>query len=531
MSSVEIHQMRDCPTSAQMGAIETSAMKDGVTTGAEMMRRAGRALARAALEASGAGPGDRALVLCGPGNNGGDGYVAASALREAGLDVQVSALGDPRNLRGDAALFVEEWGEAIAPLDPEALGQGPRPALMIDAVFGTGLSRPVPDVLPKAFAAIRSAPGAGPLTIVAADIPSGIQSDTGALLAPGGAEEVLAADLTIAFHAAKPGHFLEQGPALCGTLEIASIGLSQDDRTPPLTEPHEGDITRLVAPGAAEAAKWLAGWARPEPGGHKFSRGHVLVLGGGPGKGGAARMAARAALRTGAGLVTLGVPADAITENAARLDAIMLSVVETADDLGGMLEDDRLSALVLGPGLGIGERTRAMVRVSLDARRATILDADALTSFADHPEELFDRLHEDAILTPHEGEFARLFPDLGLKSRDMSKIDAARRAADRAGCVILLKGAATIVASPGGAASLHPGLYERDTRWLATAGAGDTLCGILAGLAAHAPDGRLHGAAECATSIHAEAARSFGPGLIAEDIPDRIPDLYRAHGL
>lgn len=240
-------------------------------------------------------------------------------------------------------------------------------------------------------------------------------------------------------------------------------------------------------------------------------------------------MAARAALRAGAGLVTLACLPDALAENAAQLDAVMLRPVANAKALAGMLEDDRLSVICLGPGLGTGTGTRDFVRTVLATGRRAVLDADALTSFAGEPGALFDLLHEGAVLTPHEGEFARLFPDLAQSSRDaagLSKLGAARRAAERSGAVVLLKGEATVIARPGGVAGIHPAFYDRAVPQLATAGAGDVLAGFITGLIA---PGRVEvgPAVELSVWLHAECARRFGPGLIAEDLPEMLPAVLR----
>jgi hydroxyethylthiazole kinase-like uncharacterized protein yjeF len=269
--------------------------------------------------------------------------------------------------------------------------------------------------------------------------------------------------------------------------------------------------------------------------GHKYSHGHALILSGASGHTGAARLAARAALRVGAGLATLGTPHAALPENAAQLTAIMLSEVDDAATLARVLDDERLNALALGPGLG-DERARALVPVALAARRATVLDADALTAFADTPGALFAQLHENCVLTPHAGEFARLFPDIAAKlaapptkGPAYSKLDATREAAARAGCVVLYKGPDTVIAAPDGRASVNSAAYDRAAPWLATAGAGDVLAGMIAGLMARgfAPVR----ATETAAWLHVEAALSFGPGLIAEDLPEELPKVFRGLGL
>ena len=243
-------------------------------------------------------------------------------------------------------------------------------------------------------------------------------------------------------------------------------------------------------------------------------------------------MAARAALRVGAGLVSIGAPQAAIAEHAAQLNAIMLRVVIEGHDLRHMLEDERLRSIVLGPGLGV-RRAAMLVPPALSVRRACVLDADALTAFADHPARLFEMLHDRAILTPHDGEFRRLFPDIAQAMPESGRIEAARAAAARAGCTVLLKGAATVIARPDGCASIHPALRERAVPWLGTAGAGDVLAGLIGGLMATSDPEALDvlGAAELGTWLHVEAARAFGPGLIAEDLPEMLPQLFREMGV
>ncbi|WP_370313499.1 NAD(P)H-hydrate dehydratase [Sagittula sp.] len=265
---------------------------------------------------------------------------------------------------------------------------------------------------------------------------------------------------------------------------------------------------------------------------HKYDHGHAVVLSGPPGQGGAARLAARAALRVGAGLVTLGCPLRAVTENAVQLTAIMIRGLDGTAGLAEMLEDERYNALCLGPGLGLGPATGELVRGALKARRGTVLDADALSRFQREPQALFDMLHDNCVLTPHGGEFRRLFPDLaGRMENDdaFSRIDAAREAAMRAGAVVLIKGAETVIAAPDGRVAVNAAVEERAAPWLATAGAGDVLAGIVCGLMAR----RLpaYDAAKAGAWLHVEAARAFGPGLIAEDLPEMLPRVFRDLGL
>ncbi|WP_367181088.1 NAD(P)H-hydrate dehydratase [uncultured Tateyamaria sp.] len=267
--------------------------------------------------------------------------------------------------------------------------------------------------------------------------------------------------------------------------------------------------------------------------GHKFDYGHALVLSGGPGRTGAARLAARGALRIGAGLVTLGVPPSAQMEVASQITALMLTRVADAGAFEAVLEDARINALCLGPGLGF-ERARALVPVAVRAESApyVVLDADALSVWADDPAELCDMLHDRCVLTPHGGEFARLFPDIAEKLNAVpehgpaySKVDATRDAAARCGAVVLFKGPDTVIAHPDGRCSVHAAAYGRAAPWLATAGAGDVLAGFITGLLARGFEPMA--ACETAAWLHVECARAFGPGLIAEDLPEMLPQVLR----
>ncbi|MCV2447007.1 NAD(P)H-hydrate dehydratase [Paracoccus sp. DMF] len=493
-------------TTRQMRAVEDTAIGSGSVSGLALMRRAGAGVVAALLAqwpALAMRPG-QAVILCGPGNNGGDGYVVARLLALRGWRVRLAALAPPAT--PDARAAAAEWGGEALPLEAlETAELGPD-VLWLDALFGTGLQRAL---APEIAALLRAAARGG--RIVAVDILSGICADSGRML---GDADLPPAALTVSFHRAKLGHVLDRGGMLAGRLRIADIGLGPwQDRAGP-----------------------CAGLAGPLPGllkraGHKYDHGHALVLGGGPGHGGAARLSARAALRVGAGLVTLACPPEALAENAARLDAVMLTPLADAAGLRALLRDARLSAVALGPGLGL-ERARALVPEALGSGRAAVLDADALTAFADRPEALFAALHPRVLLTPHGGEFARLFPDLAARlaapaeaGPAFSRLDAARLAAARAGCAVLLKGPDTVVAAPDGTACIAAALGADAAPWLATAGAGDVLTGIVAGLLARglAP----LAAAGAGAWLHAEAARDFGPGLIAEDLPERLPAVLR----
>lgn len=527
-----------------MRAIEQAAIDSGAVTGLDLMERAGQGVVAAILaewpELATGTP--RAVVLCGPGNNGGDGFVVARLLRERGWEVEVFLYGDAAKLPPDARVNYERWcgmGESVTALDQVR----PRPdyQLVVDAVFGTGLARPLPAELAilAEVAAECSVRGRGG-RVVAVDAPSGICMDSGKVLDGGLIPRVepAYADLTVSFHAPKIGHFLNDGPLFSGKICTVDIGLvtCPDE---PLSEYWPSGVARSVGvygpDSLVRAKRDLRKW---RPGEHKFDHGHVLVLAGPPCHGGAGRLAARGALRIGAGLVTLAALPEAIPENAARLDAIMLRPVNDAPALAGLLADPRITALCLGPGLGTDLAQRDLLAVSLGQGgrkpRTTVLDADALTLLAQHP-DLFAALHARCVLTPHGGEFARLFPDIAerlaapaIMSPAYSKVDAAREAAARAGCVVLFKGPDTVIATPDGRAAIHAAAYDRAAPWLATAGSGDVLAGFIAGLLARglAP----FDAACTAAWLHVECARSFGPGLIAEDLPEELPKVFRALG-
>ncbi|MFM2354514.1 MAG: hypothetical protein RLZZ528_250, partial [Pseudomonadota bacterium] len=477
----------------------------------------------------------RAVVLCGPGNNGGDGFVVARLLKEQGWAVEVFLCGDPEKLPPDARVNHERWrgmGE-VAPfsaLRPEGLRGAD---VAVDAILGTGLARPV---APGVWGAMALVQEAG-VRLVAVDVLSGVCSDSGRVLAEGGFVDA-PADLTVTFERPKCGHHLDLGADLSGKLRIVPIGLGRE-MDALLRGPASGDVVDLAGASVERLSKGS---------GHKFSHGHALVLSGPSGRGGAARLAARGALRVGAGLVTLGCPAQAIPEHAARLDAVMLRQVSDGAALVGVLEDGRINALCLGPGMGTGERETGLMAAVLESRgeprpaegrglpqRSVVLDADALTILS-HTPDLFAALHEGCVLTPHAGEFARLFPDIAAKLEApatkgpaCSKVDATREAAKRAGCVVLFKGPDTVIAHPDGRCAINSAHYDRAAPWLATAGSGDVLAGFITGLLAR---GFSPFDAACTGAwLHVECALSFGPGLIAEDLPEELPKVFRALGV
>ena len=514
--------MTELLTAAQMRAIEQAAIESGEVTGLELMERAGRGVVEAVFEEwpELAKAPHRAVVLCGPGNNGGDGFVVARLLKEWGWEVEVFLYGDPATLPPDAKANYERWGELGA---VSSLSDAPRFAheadLYVDALFGTGLRRALEGEVFD-WAADRTADLDVAAKTVAVDVPSGLCSDSGRELAA--STETVLAGLTVSFHAFKLGHHLEWGPFKCGKTVVKDIGLEGSPRP-------QGEFVRLVERPASLTPKHTYG--------HKFSHGHALILSGGAGRSGAARLAARGALRIGAGLVTLGVPGSAQMEVACQITALMLRRVEDSEGLAEVLQDERINALCLGPGMGL-ERARELVPVAARAehRPRVVLDADALTAFAEAPDKLFGMLHDKCVLTPHGGEFARLFPDIAeklnapaTKGPAYSKVEATREAAARAGCFVLYKGPDTVIAAPDGRCSINSAHYERAAPWLATAGAGDVLAGFITGALARgfAP----MQAAESAAWLHVECARSFGPGVIAEDLPEELPKVFRGLGL
>ena len=520
-------------TAAQMRAIEAAAIASGKVTGLELMERAGAGVVAAVLEEwpEMALTPQRAVVLCGPGNNGGDGFVVARLLAARGWAVEVYLYGEAGKLPPDARVNYERWlevGEVALFNDinvAQMIDRTP-PTLVVDALFGTGLTRGIGTVVRETSEALWMNVSIHNGNLVALDISSGICSDSGKDLG-----RALPATLTVSFHSPKVGHFLADGPMHGRRVVVADIGLSQQSMA--------GCVLLSKLRGAE-----LRRGVRPNE--NKFSHGHALIVSGDHGRSGAARLSARGALRIGAGLVTVASPPGAMAENAARLDAVMLRPVADAAGLAEVLADARINAVCLGPGMGLDARAAELVRVALEASRlrvklgaaqglAVVLDADALTLIA-RDVGLFALLHEGCLLTPHAGEFARLFPDIAARlaapavtGPAYSKVDATREAAKRAGCVVLYKGADTVIAAPDGRCAINAAVYERSAPWLATAGSGDVLAGFITGLLARGF--QPFDAACTAAWLHVECARSFGPGLIAEDLVEELPKVLRGIGV
>jgi len=522
--------MSELLTAAQMRAIEQAAIDSGEVTGLELMERAGRGVVEAIFEEwpEFKKTSYRAVVLCGPGNNGGDGFVVARLLKEWGWEVEVFLYGEVEKLPPDAKINCERWLVMGGISDMTDFNvkmslinskSATYDMIFIDAIFGTGLSRPLSGIiLEYAEALAKMALGQRPL-ILSVDLPTGICSDSGRIL-----RAAFPSDLCVTFHLPKVGHFVGGSPHVWDRIIIKEIGL-------PLRYPAPSKVT-LACHDKGILSAWLdktfsCGFSATR---HKFHHGHALILSGPATKTGAARLAARGALRIGAGLVTIGSPSDALAEHAAQLNALMLKGIDDAVTLGEVLKDERITSLCLGPSMGLTDTTKQMVEVALTSQKKCVLDADALTVFQDNPQELFDMLHENVVLTPHGGEFARLFTDISEHLNEIptigpaySKVDATRDAATRAGCVVLYKGADTVIADAFGRAVINSAHYERQVPWLATAGSGDVLAGFITGLMARGIPPMT--AAEMAAWLHVECGLNFGAGLIAEDLPEQLPTV------
>jgi ADP-dependent NAD(P)H-hydrate dehydratase / NAD(P)H-hydrate epimerase len=503
-------------STTEMAEADRLAIAAGVPS-LDLMERAGVAVADVA--GSMVGIGARILVLAGPGNNGGDGFVAARRLAEQGYRVRLALLGDRGALKGDAALMAGRWHGACEPVTAAAIRDCD---LIIDGLFGAGLSRAITGPAADAIAAVN----ASGVAVLAIDVPSGLDGSTGAPTGP-----VVTATQSITFFRRKPGHLLLPGRRLCGEVTLADIGIPSA-------------VLDTVAPRtfANDPALWQTAWPALAAEAHKYTRGHVVAVSGPAESTGAARLGARGALRIGAGLVTMASPRAAFPVNAAHLTAIMLTPFDVPEGLARVLADRRRNAVLIGPGCGVGPATARMVEIALAAGAACVLDADALTSFAGvpagaaptptasasfgylpgsgspappTPDRLFEAIRaapqRPAVLTPHDGEFQRMF---GAVSG--SRLDRARHAAAISGAVVVLKGADTCVAAPDGRAAIN----ENAPPWLATAGSGDVLSGFIAGLLAQGM--AAFEASAAAVWLHGACGDRIGSGLIAEDLPEAV---------
>ena len=428
---------------AQMAEADRGAIAAG-SPAALLMQNAGNAVVREVTRRWSPRP---VTILCGPGNNGGDGLVAAAALAQNGWPVRVALLGRKEDLRGDAGIFAARWNGAVETMGPRAIEGA---ALVIDALFGSGLNRRLDASVTDTLIAVTQRG----LPLLAIDVPSGVMGDSGASV---GAAQ---AAVTVTFARKKPAHVLLPGRNLCGEIVVADIGIPAAVLESLAIDTWEND-----------PQLWHAELPRSESAANKYTRGHALLCGGYP-MTGAARMAARAAARVGAGLTTLAVPEIAFPIYAASLTSVMVQPLARPADLTRLLSDPRYTALLIGPGAGVNDATRDTVLEFLGSGRPVLLDADAITVFASKTAELQRAIRGPCVMTPHEGEFARLFDFKG------DKLSRARIAAKQSGAVIVLKGADTVIAAADGRAIVNTNAPAS----LATAGSGDVLGGLILGL-------------------------------------------------
>jgi hydroxyethylthiazole kinase-like uncharacterized protein yjeF len=498
----------------EMAQADRLAIAGGIA-GSELMEKAGGAVASAAARL--VGDTGRVVVVVGPGNNGGDGYVAARLLAERGIAVRILHVG-PMPMAGDAAEAARHWQGVVEAATPDGIEDCD---LIIDAIFGAGLARPVGGPAASVIAAINDAG----VPVLAVDLPSGIDGNSGEVLGV-----AVRAVETVTFFRRKPAHLLLPGRTYCGLVRVTDIGI-------PAT------VLDVIRPQikANEPALWQERWPILRADGHKYDRGHVVVVSGGLTSTGAARLAARAALRVGAGLVTIASPREALAVNAAANLSIMVRPADDAPAIARLMEDPSINVVVLGPGGGVGAAMCEKVLGVLATPAAAVLDADAITSFADSPGLLIGVLksrNATTILTPHYGEFTRLIKNLDIRIKLNSKLERGLIISRIFNAIFILKGADTVVAAARNDSSFdttgvpdgHGGdvaIANNAPPWLATAGAGDVLAGIVAGLLAQGMP--AFEAAAAAVWLHGEAANVFGPGLIAEDLPEVLPQVLRHH--
>ena len=482
--------MNEILTPTEMYQADALAVEAG-TTSLRLMEQAGRAVAAEIMRRF---KKCRVAVICGPGNNGGDGFVVARLLAAKKWPLSLFITGEATALHGDAAKMFKKWKGRVHPF--AALGTSfelrNKPQLIVDAIFGAGLNREMPATWVDAIAAAE-------VPVVAVDVPSGLDGATGR---PIGA--CVKADLTVTFFRKKPGHLLLPGRGLCGEVVVADIGIAPsvlDNLKPKLWENTAPSLPAIASDS------------------HKYRRGYAVVWSGPEFATGAARLAAMAAARIGAGVVSIAGPEAALRVHAAHVSSIMLRVTESEAKLTTLLEDKRITALCIGPGAGISPVLRRKVLAALRADAACVLDADALTSFEGHAKELFHaikaNLTRPVVLTPHEGEFIRLFN--GLTDSLESKVELVRRAAALSGAIVLLKGADTVIAAPDCRAKINANAPAK----LATAGSGDVLAGIITGLLAQGMDG--FDAACAGAWLHGDAGNKMNRrSLIAEDLIEAL---------
>ena len=487
--------MLELLTAEEMSRAEQLAAASGLST-LTMMENAGRCVAEEVVRRYPRG--SRVVVLCGPGNNGGDGFVCARFLRERGYHVRLALLGRQEDLRRDPKEMARRWDEAIEPLGRQSL-EGAQ--IIVDAIYGTGLRDEVSGVVAQM---IEEVTGRG-LPVISVDVPSGIDATSGALKGL-----AFKAAATVTFFRRKTGHVLLPGRVYCGDVRAVDIGIP-------------AAVLGEIAPRtfADDPDFWLRYFPKLKTEGHKYDRGHVLVVSGPMESTGAARLAARTALRAGAGLVSVATSKSAFYINAAQLTAVMVAPYDGPSGLSAVLSDPRITAVLIGPGAGRDPEVKELVGSVLASDAVAILDAEGITAFQAAPMELFHHIKArpaPTVMTPHEGEFRKVFPEL---ASEPSKLERARRAAEMSGAVIILKGADTVIAAPDGLSSIS----ENAPAWLATAGSGDVLAGLVSGLLGQGM--AAFDAAAAAVWMHGELAVIFGPGLIADDMADLLPGVLQ----
>jgi ADP-dependent NAD(P)H-hydrate dehydratase / NAD(P)H-hydrate epimerase len=481
-------------TAAEMRAAEQALFARG-TPSFDVMAAAGRAVV-AAIQQRWPTPFKRALILAGPGNNGGDGFIVAQELAALGWDVHVAAARPRDAYEGDAARAAAFWSGPVAPLEPGALAKlDDGDCVVVDAIFGIGLARAVESEVKAVIHALHGRP----CPVVAVDVPSGVNADTGEVL---GAAPRTA--LTVTFGWPKRGHLLLPGREWARDLVVADIGCRDADL------PELAKIPRVNG-----TSLWRNDLPLPSAADHKYTRGHALVAGGAA-MPGATRLASRAARRIGVGMLTVAAPREAHPFYLIDQPGLIVREAAGASDLKTLLDDRRFTAALVGSGLPADANTRALVEAAAAAGRALVIDGGGLTAFAGGGDALGGFGRADIVLTPHEGEFARLFPNL-----KGDKLQRALGAARMTGCTVVVKGADTVVASPNGSGAINADAPA----WLATAGSGDVLAGLILGLLGQGMPS--FEAAAAGVSLHGMAGTAFGPGLIAEDLPELIPEVLR----
>ncbi|PWQ93788.1 NAD(P)H-hydrate dehydratase [Leucothrix arctica] len=478
-------------TNAETQTVDQLAITKGID-GFELMQAAGAAVAEAIIARWSIRP---ITVLCGPGNNGGDGFIAASVLRTAGWPVTLALLGSSKGLKGDAAKAAKIWNDTIEPFSQKCLYNA---EIVIDAIFGAGLSRPISSDALNIIKALKKSL----IPVCAIDVPSGIDGSTGKVLG-----RAAVADLTVTFFRKKPAHLLYPARRICGDVVLADIGIP-DSLLHELPTKHDHKTWEN------NPQLWMAKYPWPRAENYKYQRGEVLVLGG-ESMTGASRMTAMAAGRAGAGIITVAAPAKVWSIYATSLLSAIVRSIDNVEDFNELLLDVRRNVIAIGPGAGVNDNTKQYVLSALATKRAVVLDADALSVFADDPKQLFNAIRGQCVLTPHTGEFNRLF------DFDGDKLDCARSAARQSNAVIVLKGADTVIAAPDGRAIINSNAPPQ----LATGGSGDVLTGFTAALLAQGMP--PFEAAAAAVWLHGEAATEFGLGLIAEDLPNTLPAVLQ----